>query len=251
MFGGIPFAFPVAMASLTLIDELHDSFRNLCKLSEIDFSTAEQIWKVIVEKHSEPQRFYHTLQHIHELYENYQRISSAISPDARSTVLWTIFFHDIVYDPLSKTNEEDSAFLFKTLLQPYLANELVADVKHYILATKTHQESALSTTDENLRIFLDLDLGILAANAERYSQYAQQIRQEYIHFEDSAYRQGRSQVLLGFLGGDSTQRALSESVPALFTSIPFRDVWGPLAVQNIQWELSELSKEPHSQIIFS
>jgi predicted metal-dependent HD superfamily phosphohydrolase len=81
--------------------------------------------------------------------------------------------------------------------------------------------------------FLDLDLAILAAPAEKYKEYAKAIRQEYIHVPDQAYREGRGQVLRGFLGRGrlffSEENCQLEAVARTNLSAEITTLGGPAA----------------------
>lgn len=70
-----------------------------------------------------------------------------------------------------------------------------------IRATITH--NIVSGVDKKLcEIFLDLDLEVLSRSAEEYKLYAQQIRQEYAHYPDEEFRNGRIRVLSNFIKRD-------------------------------------------------
>lgn len=218
---------------------MEDAFRTLC--SNLHVEDSALLWTELCNFYSEKQRFYHNLRHIEDLYSKFVRYHEYIPAEDCDIVLWAIFYHDIIYNPTSKTNEEDSAALFQQCYSTKLPEATVSKVLEYILATKTHSHSASTTSDTTLQLFLDLDLSILAAPSARYQEYAREIRLEYQHFEDDAYQQGRSAVLRQFL-----------STPALFTS-PFgkSENWETVASENIQWEINELSKEtPRSNAIF-
>ena len=62
-------------------------------------------------RYGEPHRAYHTWTHIEALLAGLAAHSSLVS-DATSVGL-AILYHDAVYDPLSATNEEDSAELLE------------------------------------------------------------------------------------------------------------------------------------------
>ena len=65
-----------------------------------------------------------------------------------------------------------------------------------ILATRHEAEPE----DADAALVVDIDLGVLGAEAHRYDLYAGDIRREYAHVEEQAYREGRAAVLRGFLG---------------------------------------------------
>eukprot|EP01031_Cornospumella_fuschlensis_P040822 gene40822-49788_t len=120
-----------------------------------------------------------------------------VSIGDRIVVEFAIFFHDIVYDPSSQNNEEASAQLFFHHFKDYLPQYTLNEVCRYIEATKTHKCDR--PDDFDLRVFLDIDLLILASASEHYMQYAQRIRREYIAYSDDDYRAGRMKVLEAFL----------------------------------------------------
>jgi predicted metal-dependent HD superfamily phosphohydrolase len=61
----------------------------------------------LVAAYSESTRAYHNLSHLEECLIEFDRVGSNLSdPSAVEAALW---FHDVVYDPRSTTNEEDSA----------------------------------------------------------------------------------------------------------------------------------------------
>ena len=104
-------------------------------------------------------------------------------------VLLSILFHDAIYNPMSSTNEEDSAQLFQKFVQES-GNEKLDAVKgtviDYILCTKSHNVDD-EEKDSDKMLFIDMDMAVLARDRERYQLYSQQIRQEYIHINDETY----------------------------------------------------------------
>ena len=145
--------------------------------------------------YSEPRRFYHNLEHLSEMF----RVAGKLADFAAdiSAVHLAIWFHDAVYDPTAKDNEERSASLANELLQPLgVPEQILVHVKTMILAT-AHAETA--DVDADTAVLLDADLAILSAEQRRYARYAADIRREYSWVDDQAYRHGRSKVLEAFL----------------------------------------------------
>lgn len=102
-----------------------------------------------------------------------------------------IWLHDIVYDPQAHDNEERSA---EQALHDLAGSSIDArEVARIILDTKRHEGG-----DPMLDMFCDMDLGILSAGPAHYDAYAAQIRAEYAHVEDHAYRIGRADILRRF-----------------------------------------------------
>ena len=154
----------------------------------------------LVERYSEPHRFYHSLAHIDNLFittSTIREFSGTVEPDYSTIVALAIWFHDVIYDTHANDNEEKSAEYAETVLTRLNVRQAVLDrVKTLVLATKNHQAS---TNDLTCQIFLDADLAILSATPHEYNQYAQAIRQEYAWIPLNEYRVGRKRVLESFL----------------------------------------------------
>ncbi|HEY9831996.1 MAG TPA: hypothetical protein V6D26_15535 [Stenomitos sp.] len=145
--------------------------------------------------YSSPKRFYHNLEHINQVLERIEQMKS-LSLDYIS-VQFAAWFHDVIYDPKTQDNEEQSAdYAESTLNRLKIPEIIIARVKYLILTTKNHQ--ALPTDIDN-QILLDADLAILGATEWEYQVYAQAIRQEYFWMSDVDYQIGRYQVLNNFL----------------------------------------------------
>eukprot|EP00590_Aulacoseira_subarctica_P003249 CAMPEP_0172427418 /NCGR_PEP_ID=MMETSP1064-20121228/41972_1 /TAXON_ID=202472 /ORGANISM="Aulacoseira subarctica , Strain CCAP 1002/5" /LENGTH=160 /DNA_ID=CAMNT_0013171605 /DNA_START=46 /DNA_END=528 /DNA_ORIENTATION=- len=114
-------------------------------------------------------------------------------------------FHDAVYDPKSRTNEEDSAALYRTFaseLDDATASRVFDHdrVEQYILATRhLNNSSVLSTNDIFLKLFIDADMAVLGKCNSAYDVYSGLIREEYKYVQRDVYCEKRSQVLSSFL----------------------------------------------------
>ena len=114
----------------------------------------------------------------------------------RRVVELAIFFHDVIYNPRSASNEEDSAALFQRFAnEVQLEAKDAAAVVRFILSTKSHTSALPEDNDE--RLFLDLDMAILGAPEKEYERYADGIRFEYAFVVD--YPEKRIKVLEKFL----------------------------------------------------
>jgi predicted metal-dependent HD superfamily phosphohydrolase len=178
----------------------------------------------LCELHSEAHRHYHTQNHILEMLS----FLGEHGPDT-AAARFTAFFHDAVYDPRAADNEERSELLWRAFSTEFgLPGPLSATVSRAILATKTHRIDGGQADDDQVAGILDADMAILAAPRPRYSEYAAQIRKEYIHFPLNEYRAGRAKVLRGFLEGKAVFLVKGELEEA--------------ARRNIEWELSVLEQ---------
>ena len=112
-----------------------------------------------------------------------------------TSVVFAVFFHDIVYDPQSKDNEDKSSELFLSFYTEAACQNLDHSLVHnYITATKTHYTNEHSQTSKqwgntDMHIFLDLDMAILSVQSQDYDDYADRIRQEYCHYTEDTYRE--------------------------------------------------------------
>jgi predicted metal-dependent HD superfamily phosphohydrolase len=147
----------------------------------------------LLQCYAEPQRHYHTSQHLSEcLHEFDEARGVAADPAMVELAIW---FHDAVYDPRASDNEERSAELIVQCLQSARAGEAMQDLaRRLVLATKHH---IATTPDEALLI--DVDLSILGQPPERFAEYEMQIRQEYSWVPENVFTVKRSEVLQQFL----------------------------------------------------
>ena len=147
-------------------------------------------------RHAEPQRHYHDWSHIEALLGHMRRLGDAI--EDTDGVLYAILFHDAIYDPKAPDNERQSAELLLRLA-PQIAAPSLALAHRMILATEGHRlPEGTDAEREDIAHFLDMDLAILGAGEARFDIYEGQIRREYAHVPDDAFRKGRAAVLRGF-----------------------------------------------------
>ncbi|PJZ70237.1 hypothetical protein CH373_12540 [Leptospira perolatii] len=187
----------------------------------------ETIWQEVVQHYSEPNRFYHNLSHIENLTNNLSQVKSQIQD--WDTVLFSIVYHDIVYDVSATDNEEKSAELAEARLRSiHYPEDSLRLCSSQIVATKGHSNSDNSDT----KLFLDADLSILGENSIVYSDYCQNIRKEYSIYSDGDYKAGRMKVLHYFLTMDR-----------IYKTDYFYEKYEKQARKNIKQELDELSSQ--------
>jgi len=180
----------------------------------------DSYWQEIEQAHQG--RAYHNLGHLHAIYQELQTIKHSIhNYDA---LFYATCYHDFIYDIHRDDNEYQSALLSKERLTSLLLpSDIIEAVYEHIIATKTHTLSLNS--DSNL--FMDADLAILAS--EHYLKYTQAIRQEYKHYSDKEFYQGRRMVLKHFLAQER-----------IYHSEYFYDKYEITARNNLKQELASL-----------
>lgn len=160
-------------------------------------SLTNELWTEIDKHYSSKKRHYHTLQHLDNLLTQLTEVKDKIQN--WHAILFTLYYHDIVYISLKSDNEEKSAeFAEKRLKQISVSIDTIELCKNQILATKSH----IKSTDSDTNYFTDADLSILGQNWETYSLYYKNVRMEYSIFPDFIYNPGRKMVLNHFLTMD-------------------------------------------------
>ena len=176
---------------------LQQTFHSLLSRYTHDAERVNALWIEIETQYGHKSRYYHTLEHLENLLHQLTQVKAQIK--SWDTLLFSLYYHDVVYNPLKKNNEEKSALLAGQRMQSISVPEpMIEACKRQILATKTHQSGADTDTD----FFTDADLSILGADWDNYAAYARQVRQEYAVFPDILYHPGRKKVLLHFLQMD-------------------------------------------------
>jgi predicted metal-dependent HD superfamily phosphohydrolase len=191
-----------------------------------DGATAEALWQELAQAYSSPNRHYHNLEHLENMYR--QLLAVKIELSNWDAVILALGYHDAVYEALKKDNEAASAALAVARLRQIKAPEGLTDqVTVLILATKNHELH--ENPDANF--FTDADLSILGADMDAYNAYALAVRKEYAVVPDALYLPGREKVLEHFL-----------SMPQIFKTTFFRGRYEAAAWLNLQRELKALRR---------
>lgn len=205
--------------------DLKQIFTKLVSIYANDESITTSCWIEIEKNYSSPGRYYHTLFHLEMLLDQLNGCKPMISD--WDSVLFSIFYHDIIYNVLKSNNEEKSADLAaKRLLALNVPLDRINTCREQILATKSHQVS----NSEDVNLFTDADLSILGQPDDVYEQYCSQIRQEYSIYPDIVYRPGRKKVVAHFL-----------KMKRIFKTSIFYDKYESQARKNLESELNRLT----------
>ncbi|WP_020578052.1 hypothetical protein [Actinopolymorpha alba] len=191
----------------------------------IEPGAVEDTGRGLLARYAEPRRRYHNLEHLAEVLEAIDELAaSARDVDVVRLAGW---FHDAVYDPHRSDNEEASARLAAGLLPTCGVSEpRIAEVVRLVQLTAAHDPGP---DDPDGAVLCDADLAILASDPERYGRYASDVRAEYAHVEDEAFRRGRAAILDALLGHD-----------ALFHTPAAHARWEERARHNLHTELTLL-----------
>lgn len=156
--------------------------------------SGETVRDDLLARYAEPQRHYHTVQHLAECLAAFEAAAHlSARPAEVEAALW---FHDAIYDPHRNDNEERSAALARSALGAAgVEREAVARVAASILRTQHHADPQ----NDDQRLLLDVDLSILGADEPRFDEYEHQIRREYGFVSEASFRARRGNLLEAFL----------------------------------------------------
>ncbi|WP_155375542.1 HD domain-containing protein [Catellatospora vulcania] len=182
-------------------------------------SVLAEVGTELINRWSEPQRHYHTVEHLAACLE--------LVGDEPAVAL-AVWGHDAVYDPTAADNEERSAVLTAELLtECRLPIAVIEEVTRLVRLTAGH---SVAPGDRNGALLADADLAVLAAPWPDYVHYVAAVRAEYAHVPDELWRIGRSTVLQSLL-----------ALPTLYHHTPHLE--SP-ARANLRRELSSLTPTP-------
>ena len=141
-------------------------------------------------RYAEPQRHYHTMQHLGECLAWFEREKAlAEHPGEVALALW---FHDAVYDVHAHDNEARSAHWAREALRAAGAGEAAAERVHALVMATCHDAVPEGRDAE---LLIDIDLSILGAERARFDEYERQVGEEY-GFVPAAVRLPRRRAIL-------------------------------------------------------
>lgn len=173
---------------------LKETFVQLLTKYTSDPALTHELWMEIQKNYSHKKRHYHSLLHLEHLLAQLTEVKKQIHD--WDTLLFTLYYHDAIYNALKSDNEEKSAELAeKRMKQISVPGHTIQLCQQQILATKSHTISANSDTN----YFTDADLSVLGQDWETYSMYYKNVRKEYAIYPEFVYNPGRKKVLQHFL----------------------------------------------------
>ena len=203
---------------------LAKKWEQLSKKLQIPDDSSSAIYIQIKQKYGQDNRKYHNLSHIYSMLRLAEKEQEQTEePDHLELAIW---FHDVIYQPVRKDNEQKSADFAKEILADYCSTAQLELLEKMILSTKKHEPL---TDFPDVLWLLDFDLAVLAADSTVYDQYSQAIRQEYNIFPNLIYKPGRKKVLQHFL-----------NMTSIYYTEKFRVQYDHLAQANLRRELAEL-----------
>lgn len=199
-------------------------FQALCSRYSPNQNLINTLWQEIEKHYSNSKRYYHNLSHVEYMVKKAELFKHQI--EDYNTLLFSIFYHDIIYKATRKDNELKSAQLAeKRMTEIGVPVEKIKKCFHQIVATQHHEP----TDNNDTRYLLDIDMAILGEDGATYKSYTQKVRKEYGIYPDLLYKPGRKKVLQNFLKQEQ-----------IFQTNAFYDRFEKQARVNIKNEIAEL-----------
>ncbi|WP_205943972.1 hypothetical protein [Pedobacter xixiisoli] len=184
----------------------------------------EELWDEIEIAYSGQQRYYHSLTHLENLLAQLEAIAAQLQN--WDVILFSLYYHDIIYSATQSNNEEKSAELAENrMLKAGIPLAIIKECKEQILATKSHVVS----NNHDTNYFTDADLSILGQDWDSYAAYFKSVRKEYQIFPNLIYKVGRKKVLKHFL-----------TMPRIYKTAYFYEKLESKARENLQKEIDLL-----------
>ena len=204
-----------------------------------------ELGESLLQAWEQPHRAYHHSGHLSQMLTDLDRLyahraQAGSTPPALILAAW---FHDAVYEGAPGEDERRSEQLASTSLAPLVTAGLLTRhelqmVSLLVRATATHElpepaDLPAGYEPADIELFLDADMAILAADSARYRRYLRGVRSEYSHFDNEAFRTGRTTFLRSILGRER-----------IFLSEEAFKLWEEPARANLRAELSEWGCDP-------
>lgn len=151
-----------------------------------------ECWNKLELLYSHDSRYYHNLSHIRSMISLSKQFEKQV--EDYDSFLFSVFYHDAIYDTAKNDNEKQSSLLLRDHLIKTTFDKIEKCMK-LIESTANH----IAINDFDFSLFLDIDLSILGESWSHYQNYMSNIRKEYNNFDEQTFNSGRLKVLKSFL----------------------------------------------------
>ena len=179
----------------------------------------------LLARYDEPHRRYHDRRHLAEVLAALRTL--AAGRPLAVEVVCAAWLHDAVHRGRDDDEERSADLAVQVLTDLAVDGGLVDEVARLVRMTLAHDPAP---GDDLGALLSDADLAVLGAAPERYARYAADVRSEYAHVPDAAFRTGRSAVLRDLLDR-----------PRLFRTSAAHSRWDATARRNLRGEIAGLS----------
>jgi predicted metal-dependent HD superfamily phosphohydrolase len=187
--------------------------------------------------YSQSWRKYHNLNHLYHFVSQADQLFTEQKIKNYVNTLLAIWFHDIIYIPSRKDNEDRSCEIFMQFFQDIKGALILENIfesvdtetiLNYIMCTKSHFEDN-EYDDTDLNYMLDLDLLTFSLPYEKFIENNKGIHFEFTHhLSEEQFKNGRGNFLKMVLKKKQIYRT-----PEMY------EKYEKLARENIQRDLNE------------
>ncbi len=166
-----------------------DRFNQLWRRGEADedLASARIVHQQLLDAYSEPQRHYHTLDHIAHCLKEFDKIRDRLqNPRLCELAIW---FHDFIYKTSAGDNELRSAQKFKAMTESIFDAATRDTGFEHIMAT-VHDGSPIANADT--RYLVDIDLSSFGLPWPDFMRDNDNLRLEMSHLSDAEYERNHS-----------------------------------------------------------
>ncbi len=189
---------------------------------------AKAAFEDLIKRYSEPHRAYHTVAHLEDLASQYEFYRPLLRDAQAKAVLCALFLHDVIYDCEPGKDESKSAAYADGFLNRLGVKERV--IQHAVDIIKATAKHMAEEADFATRLFLDMDMSILAARPDIYAFYVSGVRAEFcakLNLADEEFNEARARLFL--------RPTLAKGAP-IFSTDQYKEL-EPLARANLRREL--------------
>ena len=153
--------------------------RNLVEDAE---DQSASIYKQLIDAYGEPQRVYHTLNHIRHCLKHFSRVRDRLhDADALELAIW---FHDVIYVPGANDNEQLSADCFMQMTENSFEVSLRNRVYDLIMVTL---HCCNEINDDDAKFMVDIDLSSFGMPWEQFIKDSENVRKELPDVSDAEF----------------------------------------------------------------
>jgi len=195
-------------------------------LDSIPAMDASPVYKNLMNCYAEPHRRYHSCEHLAHCLHEFDRAAAMIkNRDAVEMALW---FHDAVYVPAARDNEQRSADLFVDWSKGFLRPSLITKVCSLILITM-HKQAPRNEED---CYAVDIDLSSFGIPWDDFVRDSRNVRAEQTGVGDVDFYPGQTQFLEALI-----------KRPRIYHTKYFHSLYEESARQNIKRLLNLIATE--------
>lgn len=197
----------------------------------------EWTWRLLFGFYKEEDRRYHTIFHIADCLSKLDTLDDMGGIIDRRVAEVALIWHDVVYVAGSNENEVLSARILDAIADTLNDMRLATNAHAAILATQHREGYAGAYGSRTIDAVVDIDLSILGEASEVYDRYINEVRCEYNHISDEAWKVGRGAFLKGMIAR-----------PVLYSLPEMQERFDRQARENMRSELEKIqTKEQNNE----